>query len=138
LSSEALGNFDIVPELKGYYEKLGMAIPATILGGSQTVKTKNGTYSLIVEDSKGASDYFNSSSQKYVSNPAGRETTTLHEVFGHGRSLSVGRGDAHQHIDAISLENQVLRVMGHSTIQRDGTDHGTRVKISEPSKKPGY
>ncbi len=75
---------------------------------------------------------------QYLPCPLGREGTTGHEVFGHGRSLALGRGDANQQQDAIRLENLILRVMGQGGIQRDGTDHGTRVKVENTSKLPGY
>lgn len=67
-------------------------------GGGLTTPIKNGTYSLIFKDS---SFHLN-----------GRAVTTGHEILGHGRSLSVGRGDQNQHIDAIQTENLILRVMG--------------------------
>lgn len=41
-----------------------------------------------------------------------RTETIGHEIIGHGRSLSVGRGDQNQHVDAIQTENLILRVMG--------------------------
>jgi RHS repeat-associated protein len=138
LSETALENVQIKPELKKYFEGLGKAVPAFILGGSQTVQTKNGSYSLIIEDSKSATDYVDTKTGNYVANPLGREGTTGHEVFGHGRSLALGRGDANQQQDAIRLENLILRVMGQGGTQRDGTDHGTRVKVENPSKLPGY
>ncbi len=67
-------------------------------GGGLTTPIKNGTYSLIFRDS---SFHLN-----------GRPVTTGHEIIGHGRSLSLGRGDENQHVDAIQTENLILRVMG--------------------------
>lgn len=67
-------------------------------GGGLTTPISNGTYSLIFRDS---SFHLN-----------GRAVTTGHEIIGHGRSLSVGRGDQNQHVDAIQTENLILRVMG--------------------------
>lgn len=67
-------------------------------GGGITTTIKNGTYSLIFKDS---SFHLN-----------GRPVTTGHEIIGHGRSLSIGRGSHNQHFDAIQTENLILRVMG--------------------------
>lgn len=49
-----------------------------------------------------------------------------------------GRSDVNQHQDAIKLENLILRVMGHQTIQRDGIDHGPKTVISNASALPEY
>ncbi len=113
-------------------------ITVVVLGGSYTNVDGSGSLSLIVEDDKSPADYYNSLEQKYVSNPGGRCNIALHEIIGHGRSLSVGRGAENQHEDAILFENLLLRVMGYSHIQRDGSDHGTRVKITEPQKLPAF
>ena len=67
-------------------------------GGGLTTPINNGTYSLIFKNS---SFHIN-----------GRAVTTGHEIIGHGRSLSLGRGDQNQHVDAIQTENLILRVMG--------------------------
>jgi len=120
-------------------EKFG-GIPASIYaagGGSVTGKTKKGTFSLIVSGVSGALDYKDSTGN-YVASPIGREGTTGHEVFGHGRSLMIGRGVLNQHQDAVKLENLILRVMGHKTNQRDGTDHGPKTTISNSSALPEY
>lgn len=77
-------------------------------GGGLTTPISNGTYSLIFKDS---SFHLN-----------GRAVTTGHEIIGHGRSLSVGRGDQNQHVDAIQTENLILRVMGIPYINT-GADH---------------
>ena len=119
-------------------EKFG-GIPASIFaanGGSITGKTKKGTFSLIVGSASGASDYKDSKGNS-VPNPIGREGTTGHEIFGHGRSLALGRL-ATQHQDAIKLENLIIRVMGNTGVQRDGTDHGPRTLISNSNTIPGY
>ena len=137
LSTSAINDFNIDPVVKNYYSNLGMDIPASILG-SQTIKTNDGTRSLIIEDDKGPSDYLSSKTNKYGSNPGSRANITLHEVIGHGRSLALGRGAANQHQDAIRAENLVLRVMGHGIIQRDGTDHGPKTKINNPSTLPAF
>lgn len=62
----------------------------------------------------------------------------MHEVFGHGRSYTSGRGENNQHVDAIQLENLVLRVMGLGNIQRIGADHGNWSKIDNPSAIPTF
>lgn len=77
-------------------------------GGGLTTPIRNGTYSLIFKDS---SFHLN-----------GRAVTTGHEILGHGRSLSVGKGDKNQHVDAIQTENLILRVMGLPYINT-GADH---------------
>ena len=77
-------------------------------GGGLTTPINNGTYSLIFKDS---SFHLN-----------GRAVTTGHEIIGHGRSLSVGRGDQNQHVDAIQTENLILRIMGIPYINT-GADH---------------
>ncbi|WP_271768684.1 DUF6443 domain-containing protein [Aquimarina algiphila] len=137
LTSNAESNIPLVPALKKYFDGLGKTPPASILG-SQTTKTTDGSYSLIIEDDKSPSDYFDSITKKYVPNPGGRSNITIHEVIGHGRSLSLGRGDTNQHQDAIRTENLVLRVIGKKNIQRDGTDHGPKTKIKTPSASPGF
>lgn len=77
-------------------------------GGGITGITRNGSYSLIF---KAPSFHRN-----------GRPVTTGHEVIGHGRSLSLGRGDASQHVDAIQTENLILRVMRIPYVNT-GADH---------------
>ena len=54
--------------------------------------------------------------------PYPRAVVTGHEIFGHGRSLSLGRGDAMQHIDAVQTENLIRRIMG-ITEMFDGVGH---------------
>lgn len=100
----------------------------SIYQGSQTAPTNQGSYSFIVDEDTSGNDYFNEQNER-VAKPAGREIISIHEVIGHGRSLSIGRGHNNQHKDAILLENLALRVMGHTSIQRDGTDHLSREKI---------
>lgn len=119
-------------------------IPGSILsalgGSGLTTATEKGSYSLIInglDASKSGTDYFDSKTGKYTNNPVGRVSTTGHELFGHGRSLSLGR-DSQQQNDAIQTENLILRVMGKGTIQRDGTGHGNGSKVSNPSGIPGY
>ncbi|KFF23444.1 RHS repeat domain-containing protein [Chryseobacterium vrystaatense] len=141
VSSKAVEAFGIPSYLNKdkMQEKFG-GIPASIYaagGGSVTGKTKKGTFSLIVSGISGASDYKDQNGN-YVASPIGREGTTGHEVLGHGRSLMTGRGDVNQHQDAVKLENLILRVMGHTTIQRDGTDHGPKTTISNASALPEY
>jgi len=121
-------------------------LPASIIsafgGSGVTTPTKNGTYSLLIEGldaTKSGSDYLNSTSGTYVNNPGGRAATTGHEIFGHGRSLAVGRTDASsQHVDAIKTENLILRVMGHGNVQRTGTGHAGGTAVPNASGLPGF
>ncbi|WP_158596902.1 DUF6443 domain-containing protein [Aquimarina sp. BL5] len=100
-------------------------IPASTIagdiGGAATVITDDGTHSLIIEnhaDNDGA-------------------VTSFHEVFGHGRPLSLGRkSTAHQ--DAVRTENLVLRVLGRSSDQIDGTTHGPKTKVPNAKALPGF
>ena len=108
------------------------------LVGCRTKPTEGGSYSLIVEDAKYPKDYFDNKSNSIGSNPGGRANISFHEVFGHGRSLAVGRGESNQHEDAILLENLVLRVMGYNNIQRTGADHAERAIIQNNTKSPEY
>ena len=88
-----------------------------------TTPIKNGTYSLIFKDS---SFHLN-----------GRTVTTEHEIIGHGRSLSVGRGDKNQHVDAIQTENLILRVMGIPYINTDA-GHAPNGACPDCSLLPGF
>ena len=92
-------------------------------GGGLTTPISNGTYSLIFKDSS------------FHRN--GRAVTTGHEIIGHGRSLSVGRGDQNQHVDAIQTENLILRVMGIPYINT-GADHAPNGAFSGCSLLPGF
>lgn len=92
-------------------------------GGGLTTPIRNGTYSLIFKDS---SFHLN-----------GRALTTGHEILGHGRSLSVGRGDKNQHVDAIQTENLILRVMGMPYINT-GADHAPNGAFPGCSLLPSF
>ena len=92
-------------------------------GGGLTTPIRNGTYSLIFKDS---SFHLN-----------GRAVTTGHEILGHGRSLSVGRGDKNQHVDAIQTENLILRVMGIPYINT-GADHAPNGAFPGCSLLPSF
>lgn len=92
-------------------------------GGGLNTPISNGTYSLIFKDS---SFHLN-----------GRAVTTGHEIIGHGRSLSVGRGDQNQHVDAIQTENLILRVMGIPYINT-GADHAPNGAFSGCSLLPCF
>ena len=92
-------------------------------GGGLTTPISNGTYSLIFKDSS------------FHRN--GRAVTTGHEIIGHGRSLSVGRGDQNQHVDAIQTENLILRVMGIPYINT-GADHAPNGAFSGCSLLPCF
>jgi len=130
--------------LQGVLDKNDGQLPAAIasaFGGSGiTMKTDDGTYSILItglDESKSGTDYYNSDTKKMGNNPAGESATTGHELFGHGRSLALGRTGTQQ-ADAIQTENLILRVMGYSNIQRDGTGHGDGTKVSNQSALPGY
>lgn len=64
-----------------------------------------------------------------------RSAMSAHEVFGHGRALSLGHTTAEQHLDAIQLENMVYRVMGISIVL-DGSTHGSREILQNASDIP--
>ena len=51
--------------------------------------------------------------------------------------MALGRADG-QHVDAIQVENLILRVMGRGHIQRDGSNHGQGTKISNASAIPSF
>lgn len=71
-----------------------------------------------------------------VSYPIGGRSVTLgHELFGHGRTLSLGRTGIQQHVDAVQTENLILRIMGISYIN-DGTNHGNGSVIKNASDIP--
>jgi hypothetical protein len=140
--SDRLGKIGI--NVEKTKEVLG-GVPSSVLeslgGAGATVKTDKGSYSVLIQGldvSKAGTDFFNSTTNTYETNPTGMTSTAGHEVFGHGRSLALGRGDASQQVDAIRMENLILRVMGSSNIQRDGTGHGDGTKVTDPSNLPGY
>lgn len=90
-----------------YYEGL----PSNYLlnrGGGITVPTSQGTYSAVVN---ATNPHLNS-----------RAVTAGHEIFGHGRPISLDRS-IFQNQDAIQTENLILRLMGIPLIN-DGTSHG--------------
>ncbi len=92
-------------------------------GGALTVKTSNGSYSVLLQGSG-------------VTYPSGgNEATTLgHEVFGHGIPSASGATPAANNTNAIRMENLFRRVMGIST-QRDGSDHGGGI-VPNPTALP--
>ncbi|MCM1176910.1 MAG: hypothetical protein NC335_04040 [Bacteroides sp.] len=100
---------------------LPVSIISNFGGSGLTVQTPNGSHSVIV-----GNDHIN-----------GREVTAGHEVFGHGRSLAVGRGHSNQHIDAIQTENLILRVMGIPFVN-NGSNHGPRTFIPNPTALPKF
>ena len=91
----------------------------------------------MISGGSAGTDYLNSKTGQYGTNQAGRAATTGHELFGHGRSLSLGRTTT-QHMDAIRTENLILRMMGKGDLQRDGTGHAQGTKITSPSLLPGF
>jgi RHS repeat-associated protein len=89
--------------------------------GAVTTQTKKGSHTIIQENAISTS----------------REVTTGHELFGHGRSLALGRTSS-QHVDAVRTENLILRVIGQPNKQIDGTQHGDGSKVQDPKALPGY
>ena len=64
--------------------------------------------------------------------------TSLHEVFGHGRPLTLNR-ISHTDEDAIRFENLTWRLLGMPNKQRDGHLHGERTKpLPSPNELPNY
>lgn len=135
--------FDILGAINGINSSSGvLARIYGEAGSGVTKKTKNGSFSLIIESKggiksmfEGANDYVDKEGNRGY-NPVGRAGIFGHEVFGHGRSLSIGLGlETEQHTEAIRMENLILRVMGGGA-QRDGTDHSFRKSIDNPSNLP--
>ena len=127
VSEDAMKAFNPIPALNSTIEKRG-GLPTFFIenagGGGLTMRTFNGTHTVIV----------NSSSLHHV----GRSVTTGHELFGHGRSLGLGRSDdAQQHVDAIQAENLIRRVMGITSVN-DGSHHADGAYISNPTSLPEY
>ena len=65
-----------------------------------------------------------------------RPVSTGHEIFGHGRSLALGRTTS-QHVDSIQAENLIRRVMNINLIN-DGSNHGNKSYIPNPTSLPSY
>lgn len=127
VSEDAMKAFNPIPALNSTIEKRG-GLPTFFIenagGGGLTMRTFNGTHTVIV----------NSSSL----HPVGRSVTTGHELFGHGRSLGLGRSDdAQQHVDAIQAENLIRRVIGITSVN-DGSHHADGAYISNPTSLPEY
>lgn len=112
------------------------------LFGSVTGKTEKGTHSVIVEGlspEKAGTDYLNTSSGVKGGNPGGRASTAGHEVLGHGRFIAIkGEDVSSQHVNAIRMENLILRVMGKGDIQRTGENHGPKTIVENRSALPQY
>jgi len=87
--------------------------------GAATCEYNGGSYSLMPKKARSGpnNDYFNKNGTP-TTNPLDRPT--MHEVFGHGRSLALKIAD--QHTPIIQWENLVLRVM-KKDVSRDGTNH---------------
>ena len=90
-------------------------------GEGLTTSTSSGTYTLVFKDNK--------------IHRNGRSVTLGHELFGHARALSLNIVDQHQ--SAIQTENLILRIMGIDYI-RDGSDHGNRSVLQNPTALPNY
>ncbi|MDD6832078.1 MAG: hypothetical protein PUE80_02825 [bacterium] len=103
-------------------------IPAFIIealgGGGVTAPVKNGSHSIILLNPS--------------LHPNGICVTTGHELFGHGRSLSIGRtSESQQHVDAIQTENLILRMIGIPFINF-GNNHGSKTIIPNPIALPSF
>ncbi len=115
---------------------------ATVAGiwGSVTTNTKDGSYSVIIEGltpEQAGLDYLNSSTNTKGGNPAGRPSTAGHEVLGHRRfRVTSGEDAAGHHVNAIRMENLILRIMGHGDVQRTGEKHGLMTPVANPSELP--
>ena len=125
VSDEAKAAYNPNPLLDDLIEKQG-GLPTSLIinsgGGGATMKTSSGTHSVIVNSNK--------------HHPVGRPVTTGHELFGHGRSLALGR-TASQHVDSIQAENLIRRVMNINLIN-DGSDHDEKSYIPNPTSLPSY
>jgi hypothetical protein len=114
----------------------------TIAGiwGATTMKTKDGSYSVIIEGltpEEAGTDYLNTTTNTKGGNPVGRPGTAGHEVFGHGRYTATnGEDPSGQHVNAIRMENLILRVMGQGNIQRTGEGHQIKTAVTNPGSLP--
>jgi hypothetical protein len=109
--------------------------------GAITQSTKYGSFSVFIEDTSFIpDDYYDSDKKSHVKIPISviNYITTLHEIVGHGRSLTLGRTGNVNNDDAIYFENLLLRIIGFGNIQRDGTKHADGHKIITPSKQPEF
>ncbi|MBQ9465682.1 MAG: hypothetical protein IJU62_01745 [Muribaculaceae bacterium] len=103
-------------------------IPAFLVksigGGGVTTEINNGTYSVILMDP--------------LLHLNGISVTTGHEIFGHGRSLSIGHtSEMQQHIDAVQTENLILRMMGIPFINT-GINHGPKTLVPNATALPSF
>lgn len=93
-------------------------------GGGLTVETKSGTHSIIID--------------LPYNHPNGISVTVGHELLGHARSLAVGRGRDNQKIDAIQVENLILRVMGINHINNGNNHAPGNIIIQNPTDLPVF
>jgi hypothetical protein len=146
LSTEAeniIKSNPILTAIKDGVGKSGKVPTINVIGmyyGSVTMPTDKGSFSLVIEDSALPTDYYDNDKKKYVNIPSiiGHSIITLHEIVGHGRSLTLGRTERTNNDDAIYFENLLLRIMGYYNIQRDGTNHADFHKIDKPSTNPAF
>ncbi len=115
-------------------------IPAgfyTLIRGGITVEYNDGSYSLLPitrMEASAKSDYFKTDANKTpTTNPLKRPT--MHEIFGHGRTLALKIAD--QQTPIIQFENLVLRVMKKG-VYRDGSNHDNGVVVQNYSAIPEY
>jgi hypothetical protein len=108
--------------------------------GSATFKTDDGSYSILIEGltpKQAGDDYLNTDNRKKEGNPAGIPAMAGHEVYGHGRFLSINPDEAKTlHVHAIRMENLILRVMGFTNIQRTGEGHAMGTRVVNASALP--
>ena len=130
-------NLDILPDEIYNIFKANNAVPPETIRGESIIRSRVGGIRVgdIVSNRGGASTTKIKASRR---NPTGSFSlmnrihkhyngaqTAFHEIFGHGRPLSLSRdSELLTHRDAIKLENLVLRVMGLSNRQRNGSTHG--------------
>ena len=122
MAAISLETIDLLPTID-YYGGL----PSNYLfnlGGGITVPTSKGTHSAVIN---ALNPHQNS-----------RAITVGHEIFGHGRSLSIGHtSKMQQHTDAIQTENLILRMMGIPFINT-GIDHGPKTIIPNSTALPSF
>lgn len=124
ISSKGTDAYQVAPALASLIKDGRVPTKLVIAdgGGGLTMKTAKGTHSIIVNNTK--------------LHPNGISVTVGHEIFGHGRSLALSRIDS-QDIDAIQVENLILRVKGINFIN-NGNNHGTRRIINNATEIPSF
>jgi RHS repeat-associated protein len=97
-------------------------------GGVNVAYGKNGSLSVIVTNSTASiPDFVNSKGKNYSSKSSAGELLA-HETLGHGMGRT-NSSSTYGHQDAVQMTNLYKRSQG-STNYRDGTSHGTGVKLT--------